>query len=165
MTDHILYSFLGLFALFGKEEQVDKAWAKSMLINYLRRHFGIKNIDVYLDLYTDMRDLYELSFDTDIKDTINDICSNLNGQISSKEEALLLLRLMEFCSDDGKISDCMFRIMAENFGIPDDSIKTLPILSSTIRRPRDTTQNRRYRRLAENAVRPCNGFANLHLYR
>ena len=112
MTNNILYSFLSLFALFGKEEQVDKAWAKAMLSNYLRRHFGIKNIDVYLDLYTDMRDLYELSFDTDIKDTINDICSNLNGQISSKEEALLLLRLMEFCSDDGKISDSMFKIIA-----------------------------------------------------
>ena len=120
MTNNILYSFLSLFALFGKEEQVDKAWAKAMLSNYLRRHFGIKNIDVYLDLYTDMRDLYELSFDTDIKDTINDICSNLNGQISSKEEALLLLRLMEFCSDDGKISDSMFKIIAENYQIPDE---------------------------------------------
>jgi ABC-type multidrug transport system ATPase subunit len=112
-----------LFALFGKEEQVDKAWAQAMLSNYLRRHFGIKNIDVYLDLYTDMRDLYELSDNLDIKETINDICSNLNGQITPKEEALLLLRLMEFCSDDGKICDSMFKIIAENYQIPDEQYK------------------------------------------
>ncbi|MBR6842632.1 MAG: ATP-binding cassette domain-containing protein [Prevotella sp.] len=94
-----------------------------MLSNYLRRHFGIKNIDVYLDLYTDMRDLYELSDNLDIKETINDICSNLNGQITPKEEALLLLRLMEFCSDDGKICDSMFKIIAENYQIPDEQYK------------------------------------------
>lgn len=123
MTNNILYSFLSLFALFGKEEQVDKAWAQAMLSNYLRRHFGIKNIDVYLDLYTDMRDLYELSDNLDIKETINDICSNLNGQITPKEEALLLLRLMEFCSDDGKICDSMFKIIAENYQIPDEQYK------------------------------------------
>jgi len=123
VTNNILYSFLSLFALFGKEEQVDKAWAQAMLSNYLRRHFGIKNIDVYLDLYTDMRDLYELSDNLDIKETINDICSNLNGQITPKEEALLLLRLMEFCSDDGKICDSMFKIIAENYQIPDEQYK------------------------------------------
>ena len=38
MTDIILSSFLSLFALFGKEEQVDEAWAKTMLSNYLRHH-------------------------------------------------------------------------------------------------------------------------------
>ena len=36
MTDILLSSFLSLFALFGKKEQVDEAWAKTMLVNYLR---------------------------------------------------------------------------------------------------------------------------------
>ena len=116
MTDIILSSFLSLFALFGKEEQVDEAWAKTMLTNYLRRHFGIRNIDMYLDLYTDIRMAYE-SIDVDIKDTIGSICSTLHGKITAKEESLLLLRLMEFCGGDGQHSDLMFKTMAEIFGI------------------------------------------------
>ena len=51
MTDIILSSFLSLFALFGKEEQVDEERAKAMLVNYLRHHFGIRNIDTYIGLY------------------------------------------------------------------------------------------------------------------
>ena len=52
-----------MFALFGKEEQVDETWAKAMLVSYLRHHFGIRNIDVYLDLYSDMRGAYEMTDD------------------------------------------------------------------------------------------------------
>ena len=31
MTDILLSSFLSLFALFGKKEQVDEAWAKTSI--------------------------------------------------------------------------------------------------------------------------------------
>ena len=55
MTDIILSSFISLFALFGKEEQVDEVRAKNMLVSYLHRHFGIRNTDLYVDLYADMR--------------------------------------------------------------------------------------------------------------
>ena len=61
MTDVILSSFISLFALFGKEEQVDESRAKEMLVSYLRRHFGIRNIDLYLDLYSDMRMASEMT--------------------------------------------------------------------------------------------------------
>jgi len=55
MTDIILSSFLSLFALFGKEERVEESRARDMLVSYLRHHFGIRNIDAYLDFYSDMR--------------------------------------------------------------------------------------------------------------
>ena len=118
MTDIILSSFLSLFALFGKEEQVDEVWAKTMLSNYLRHHFGIRNIDSYLDLYSDMRGAYELTDDMDMTETMKTICANLHGNSSAREESLLLLRLMEFCGfKEG--SSAMFQTMAEQFHIPD----------------------------------------------
>ena len=123
MTDIILSSFLSLFALFGKEEQVDEAWAKTMLTNYLCRHFGIRNIDLYLDLYSDLRGAYESTEGMDTKDTVNAICSNLHGTITTKEEALLLLRLMEFCNGDGQLTSVMFKTLAELFHIPDSQYK------------------------------------------
>ena len=123
MTDIVLSSFLSLFALFGKEEQVDEAWARTMLTNYLRHHFGIRNIDLYLDLYSDMRMAYEMTDEINMADTVRTICSNLHGKISAKEESLLLLRLMEFCGVTEGQSFQMFETMAEVFHIQDALFK------------------------------------------
>ena len=123
MTDIVLSSFLSLFALFGKEEQVDEAWARTMLTNYLRHHFGIRNIDLYLDLYSDMRMAYEMTDEIDMADTVRTICSNLHGKISVKEESLLLLRLMEFCGVAEGQSFQMFETMAEVFHIQEALFK------------------------------------------
>ena len=119
MTDVILSSFISLFALFGKEEQVDETRAKEMLVNYLRHHFGIRNIDLYLDLYSDMRMAYEMTENLNTQETVSSICSALHGKIRSNEEALLLLRLMEFCGSDGIKNVVMFTTLAEKFLIPE----------------------------------------------
>ena len=123
MTDVILSSFTSLFALFGKVEQVDESRAKDMLVSYLRRHFGIRNIDLYLDLYSDMRMAYEMSDDLNTQDTVNSICSTLHGQIRTSEESLLLLRLMEFCGSDSESAHDMFKTMAEKFCIPEEQYR------------------------------------------
>ena len=115
MTDIILSSFISLFALFGKVEQVDEERAKEMLVSYLRHHFGIRNIDLYLDLYSDMRMAYEMTDDLDSQATVTSICSTLHGKIRPTEEALLLLRLMEFCGNGVVKNHAMFQTMAEKF--------------------------------------------------
>jgi len=120
MTDVILSSFISLFALFGKEEQVDEARAKEMLVSYLRHHFGIRNINIYLDLYDDMRMAYEMTDDLNSEETVASICSALHGRIRPSEEALLLLRLMEFCSDDGLQANAMFSTLARQLHITDE---------------------------------------------
>jgi ABC-type multidrug transport system ATPase subunit len=119
MTDALLSSFLSLFALFGKEENVDETRAKNLLVSYLRHHFGIRNINTYLDLYCDMRGIYEMSDDLDIKAVVASICANLQGMISTKEKAMLLLRIMEFCGMQGNEVHPMFKTMAEQFHVPD----------------------------------------------
>ena len=120
MTDVILSSFISLFALFGKEEHVDEARAKEMLVSYLRHHFGIRNIDLYLDLYSDMRMAYEMTDDLNSQETVTSICSTLHGKIRPTEEALLLLRLLEFCTSDALKDFTMFQTMAEKFHIPQE---------------------------------------------
>ena len=121
MTDIILSSFLSLFALFGKEEQVDKSRAVAMLVSYLRHHFGIRNIDAYLDFYSDMREAYEMTDDLNVKEVVSSICSELHGKIQAKEEALLLLRLMEF-GGSGK-GNKLFNAIAEKFEIPQSELE------------------------------------------
>ena len=123
MTDVILSSFISLFALFGKVEQVDEERAKEMLVSYLRHHFGIRNTDLYLDLYSDMRMAYEMTDELNTQDTVSSICSTLHGKIRTTEESLLLLRLMEFCGYDGIQAEDMFKTMAEKFKISDEEYK------------------------------------------
>lgn len=120
MTDIILSSFLSLFALFGKEKQVDETRAKAMLANFMRHYFGIRNIDSYLNLYSDLRSAYEMTEDLDTEEVVASICANLHGKIPVREEQRLLLRLMEFCGvGEGNIHP-MFNIMAEKFNVPDE---------------------------------------------
>ena len=125
MTDLLLSSFLSLFALFGKKEQVDEAWAKTMLVNYLRHQFGIRNIDSYLGFYSDLRSTYDL-MDDDVLDTqgsVRSICSALQGKIKANEKSLLLLRLMEFCGYQEGHSDDLFEAMVETLEIPNEQFK------------------------------------------
>ena len=121
MTDILLSSFLSLFALFGKKEQVDEAWAKTML----RHHFGIRNIDTYLGLYDDMRGAYELMDDEnlDTQGIVTSICSELHGKIRPSEAAMLLLRLMEFCDYRPGHSDELFQTMAKTFQVSEATFK------------------------------------------
>ena len=88
-----------------------------MLVSYLRHHFGIRNTDTYINLYCDMRSVYEMSDNLDAKAIVASICDNLHGKIRTKEEAMLLLRIMEFCGiKDGEIHP-MFKVMAEKFNV------------------------------------------------
>ena len=123
MTDVILSSFISLFALFGRVEQVDETRAKDMLVSYLRRHFGIRNIDLYLDLYSDMRMAYEMTDDLNSEDAVKSICSTLHNSIRTSDEALLLLRLMEFCGSMDTEARKMFDTMASQFQIPQEQYR------------------------------------------
>lgn len=88
-----------------------------MLVSYLRHHFGIRNTDTYVNLYCDMRGVYEMSTGLDLESIVASICDNLHGKIRTKEESMLLLRLMEFCGiKKGEIHP-MFKTMAEKFNV------------------------------------------------
>ena len=125
MTDILLSSFLSLFALFGKKEQVDEAWAKTMLVNYLRHQYGIRNIDSYLGFYEDLRSTYDLMDDDslDTQESVRSICSALHGEIKASEKSLLLLRLMEFCGYREGHGDDLFKAMVETLEIPAEQFK------------------------------------------
>ena len=115
MTDIILSSFISLFALLGKEENVDEKQAKAMLISYLRHHLGIRNTDAYVTLYDDMRQTYEMmAGNLNTAEVVGSICTNLHGKIRARDGAFLLLRLMEF-GNNGKNAHELFRIIAEKF--------------------------------------------------
>lgn len=124
MTDIILSSFISLFALFGKVEQVDQQRAIEMLVSYLRHHFGIRNTEQYLELYSDMRTAYEMTDELDTEATVSSICSGLHGRIRHSEGAMLLLRLLEFCGSNRTHAESIFDTMARHFDITPEQLAT-----------------------------------------
>ena len=122
VTDVILSGLTNLFALFGATKNVDITYSTTTLSSYLSRHFGIRNVSVYIDLYEELRELYSLSPDLDKDSIIHGICENFVGQLRREEQHLILLRLMEFCTERGHdfdSEDYVFRSVQKQFGISD----------------------------------------------
>lgn len=123
MNEIILSSLLNLFALFGRKDEENMKSSHQMLYAYLRRHFGIRNTDPWLDMYDDLVDLYSLTPDLDSTSVVEGICTGLNGKISAQERTMMVLRLMEFCSKDG-LDDKeqeMLRGAASKFNISEET--------------------------------------------
>ncbi|MBQ0074839.1 MAG: ATP-binding cassette domain-containing protein [Prevotella sp.] len=120
VTDTIISALTNLFALFCSRGKVDVDVSKQMLADYLGRHFGIRNRDEYLDLYTDLCGFYLEMPDLDTDEIVDGICTGLKSEIRQEEGAMVLLRLMEFCAKTPEFfdpQDKIFSRSANNLGI------------------------------------------------
>lgn len=126
LTDVVLSGLTNLFALFGSKGELELSSSRQILMSYLRRHFGIRNYQQYLDLYDDLRALYDESEDLDKETIIEGICHNMENQLQRSEQSLMLLRLMEFSystPESLKELDATFRLVALHFEVDDEMFK------------------------------------------
>lgn len=107
VNDVILSGLTNLFALFGSRDQMDMEKSCKKLGNFLVRHYGVRNVENSINIYKDLRDLYDSSPDLDKETIIEGICTNLKDKIETTEQEMVLLRLMQFCVADelGFLSD------------------------------------------------------------
>ena len=122
MNDIILSGLLNLFALFGALARIDREKARELISAYLNQHFGVRRTGTYLGLYDDLSDLYEHSPQLDKDKIINGICGGLRKKVIAEEQALLLLRFMEFAAvnREGFINNRdVFQKVAQQFGLDD----------------------------------------------
>lgn len=120
VNDTILAGLTNLFALFGARDCVDVELSKTKLHNYLARHFGIRETENFIMMYETLRDLYDSSPDIDKEAIIKDVCTKIQINFSTQEQALFLLRLMQFCVNDelGYLADDdLFQTTASIFGV------------------------------------------------
>lgn len=127
MNDIVLSSLLNLFALFTTQSKTEKGQAESILTNYLMHHFGVRDLESSLDLYRNLRELYEDTPDFDIDRSVSGICSKLHGKISAEEQVLMLLRLIEIHHAGGATTDdaATFKCVADGFQIDNDTLRDL----------------------------------------
>lgn len=123
LTDVVLSGLTNLFALFGSKSGLDVSSSRQVLASYLSRHFGIRNFKQYIDLYNDLRSLYDESEDVDLETIIEGICHNMENQLERSEQSLMLLRLMEFCYNTPESFDSLkptFGLVAHHFEVDDE---------------------------------------------
>ncbi len=122
MNDIILSAVLNLLALFGAEKKVDKEKALNIVINYLKRYFYVLARQSYIDFYNDLRDFYEEFPLEQSQNAVKKICDNLHGRIPEEDQALMILRFMEFSDMGTKTLDSESPILqaaVDSFGIKD----------------------------------------------
>jgi len=119
LNDTVLSGLLNLFALLGSRNKSPEDKCLKLIDNYLRGHFGIRNKQPYLDLFSDFYSLYE-DETLDKEAIVLQISTNIRSAIESSELKTMLLRLMEFCKATGDrfdADDALFHAMAEQFGV------------------------------------------------
>lgn len=126
LNDTILSGLINLFALVGAKSDVAVSKSEKVLNDYLSRHFGLRNSQPYIDLYNDLRSLYDSDDMMDKDMIIGQICSNIKARIAQNELTLMLLRLMEFCRvnpDAFNEQLPVFRSIASSFSVDDALFK------------------------------------------
>ncbi len=123
MNDIILTALINLFALCGALARIDRAHSERLLKTYLTRFFGIRSYENYLELYSQLRDVYEDTSAVDQLEIIGQICRNLQKKVLYEDQALMLLRLMEFTNTNRDGFDAIVPVLkniASAFNIPDE---------------------------------------------
>lgn len=126
LTDVVLSGLTNLFALFGSKSGLEVPASRQKLMTYMRRHFGIRNYQQYIDLYNDLRSLYDESKDIDKESIIGGICHSMENQLQRNDQSLMLLRLMEFCyntPDTFADLEEAFLLVAHHFEVDDETFK------------------------------------------
>ncbi len=125
INDTIISGLLNLFALLSVRSHSRYEQCVALLDNYLGGYFGLRNKQQYLDLYSDLFELYtDSDSGLDKDEIVLQITNNIRGTIASTELKLLYLRLLEFCRQTGgrlDHTDQLFQTIATHFGVDHDT--------------------------------------------
>lgn len=124
MNETILNGLLNLFAVFASAVRIEEQQASRAVHFYLSSHFGVRSHKEYIELYTELRSLYDDSlFAVDKESVVHNICEQMKMKLMVEEQLLLLIRFVEFAysnSEEFEKHLNLFHIVAEIFAIPQD---------------------------------------------
>ncbi|MDR2119111.1 MAG: ATP-binding cassette domain-containing protein [Tannerellaceae bacterium] len=122
MNESILNGLLNLFAVFASIVKIEKEQAVQAVHSYLSSHFGVRSHKEHIELYHELRSMYDDSlYAINKENVVHNICKQMKVKLTAEEQLLLLVRFMEFaCRNSGEFGghQGMFRTVSEIFGIP-----------------------------------------------
>lgn len=122
MNETILNGLLNLFAIFASVVRIEKEQASRAVHSYLSSHFGVRTHKEYIELYNELREMYDDSlFAIDKENVIRGICEQMKVKLRAEEQLLLLIRFLEFAyTNSGEFRNhlSLYHLVADIFAIP-----------------------------------------------
>jgi ABC-type multidrug transport system ATPase subunit/uncharacterized tellurite resistance protein B-like protein len=131
MSEPLLKAILKLFAVAAREDDVTHQ-ERDQIRNFLDEHVSQSRVESYLRVFDEYSEhLPDKSADgANEISRLNDLCSEINTDLTQKQKVVILLELINIIQADGAISDReneLLNVIADNFKIalPEvDAIKT-----------------------------------------
>ena len=124
MNETILNGLLNLFAVFASAVRIEEQQASRAVHFYLSSHFGVRSHKEYIELYSELRSMYDDPlFPVDKEGVVRNICEQMKVKLMAEEQLLLLVRFVEFAysnSEEFENHLPLFHIVAEIFAIPQE---------------------------------------------
>ncbi|MDH6304776.1 ABC-type multidrug transport system ATPase subunit [Parabacteroides sp. PF5-5] len=129
MNESILNGLLNLFAVFASIVKIENRQAVRAVHSYLSSHFGVRSHEEYIELYNELRGMYDdPDFLIDKENVIRTICTQMKIQLTTEEQLLLLVRFVEFAYNNSDELDKhlkMFHIVADIFSVSQDEFDNI----------------------------------------
>ena len=124
MNETILNGLLNLFAVFASAVRIEEQQASRAVHFYLSSHFGVRSHKEYIELYSELRSMYDDPlFPVDKENVIRNICEQMKVKLVAEEQLLLLVRCVEFAysnSEEFENHLPLFHLVADIFAIPQE---------------------------------------------
>ena len=124
MNETILNGLLNLFAVFASAVRIEEQQASRAVHFYLSSHFGVRSHKEYIELYSELRSMYDDPlFPVDKENVIRNICEQMKVKLVAEEQLLLLVRFAEFAysnSEEFENHLPLFHLVADIFAIPQE---------------------------------------------
>ncbi|MDR0348479.1 MAG: ATP-binding cassette domain-containing protein [Tannerella sp.] len=129
MNESILNGLLNLFAIFASMTRIENEQARHVIRSYLSSHFGVRSHNEYINLYNELRSMYDDEPFTINKETvIMNICMQMKAKLTAEEQYLLLVRFVEFAGINRvefENNAAVFSRVAELFNITADEFQDI----------------------------------------
>ena len=124
MNETILNGLLNLFAVFASAVRIEEQQASRAVHFYLSSHFGVRSHKEYIELYSELRSMYDDPlFPVDKEGVVRNICEQMKVKLMAEEQLLLLIRFVEFAysnSEEFENHLSLFHLVADIFAIPQE---------------------------------------------
>lgn len=129
MNETILNGLLNLFAIFASLAKIGREQARQAVNFYLTSHFGVRSHKEYMALFEEAQGVYDDPLiPINRENVIINVCNQLKPKLVAEDQALLLLRFMEFAHSNDQGLDknlSIFQKIADIFNIDDECFRHL----------------------------------------
>lgn len=130
MSEPLLKAIIKLFAIVAKEDEVTQN-ERNQIEHFLQDHLSDRAVSGYLKQFDEYSESIVVTEDKDRTRemaVIQDLCNQVNQELTQKQKTVIILELMSIIMADEEITlreEDLLRATADAFNVPDDELKVI----------------------------------------